>query len=559
MQNYIDVLVEELKKGRDPLTVLAAFVAAWSTVDSSNILSAQIRRRLGLTYMGDIRQAISTLISRISSDPAFGKRAVDILALAIERDWVRNALKEAAWKGVAQQLKKAAEALYNTHRSYSTKIFLEDISKIIESQQVRSMFDYGAPQQAYGYPPQTQQKQVQPQYSQYAQPPYSYPQATQPAYPPQQAQKPVQQTQITQQVKAPIPPPSQRTPPQPSQQFSQPSPSTVQPQPSETKTVEKEALKPGISAEDLKLFKEEISRYLDTLQVRFSQVSDEIKKMRADMSPLLELNKAIQNVSEQLQGLASHIEQLSSKYDELKNLVDVINAQFSKSLEDLRSRIESLSKEIETMKGSIPKEIPKVETHEGVSEEIKETVEELFGLMESEAETPPKPTEFEEMVTAKMEEFYEEKKKVAEAEEIRLPPYVFIVAIGNIGKLKEILSGDEVPGYVHRWSFAIVESGKKSQIFIQALHKEIPNDVLSESLSLGDGVLVVTPIKNIAALNSALDSLSRRMKKCKFVIIDSDSFPKGLKVPPNLKIIVKKIENSDELRELIKSEVFPLF
>ena len=162
------------------------------------------------------------------------------------------------------------------------------------------------------------------------------------------------------------------------------------------------------------------------------------------------------------------------------------------------------------------------------------------------------------MVTAKMEEFYEKKEK-EKVEEVKVPPYVFIVAIGGVGKLKKILSGNEVPGYVHRWSFIIVESGKKSQIFIQALHKEIPSDILGESLSLGDGVLVLTPIKKITALNSALDSLSRRMKKFKFVIIDADSMPKGLKVPPNLKVIVKKIENSDGLKKIIKSEIFPLF
>ena len=118
MREYADFLATKLKESsRKPLDTLAAFVVAWSCVDSTKPLSLSLRRMLGLGYIGSMEEAFSKALALISSDPGFKEKAIEALYIAVDRDWVRKDLLEVAWKNAGKELLQAINELSNFRRS----------------------------------------------------------------------------------------------------------------------------------------------------------------------------------------------------------------------------------------------------------------------------------------------------------------------------------------------------------------------------------------------------------------------------------------------------------
>ena len=139
MREYADFLATKLKESsRKPLDTLAAFVVAWSCVDSTKPLSLSLRRMLGLGYIGSMEEAFSKALALISSDPGFKEKAIEALYIAVDRDWVRKDLLEVAWKNAGKELLQAINELSNFRRSYSINIFKNEIESAISAQQEKT-------------------------------------------------------------------------------------------------------------------------------------------------------------------------------------------------------------------------------------------------------------------------------------------------------------------------------------------------------------------------------------------------------------------------------------
>ena len=139
LRDYIDFLANKLKESRaNPLDALIAFIVAWACTDSTNPFSITLRRMLGLPYVGKIEEAFSMILARVSSDTAFRSKAIEALVLAIERDWVRKDLLEAAWKNAAKELLQAMKDLYEIRKAYAIKMFMQEIERAIIAQEEKT-------------------------------------------------------------------------------------------------------------------------------------------------------------------------------------------------------------------------------------------------------------------------------------------------------------------------------------------------------------------------------------------------------------------------------------
>ena len=139
MREYIDFLVQKLKEHKSsPLEALAAFIIAWACTDSTKSFSLTIRRMIGLPYVGKIEEAFPTVFARMSSDSAFKTKAIEALVLALEREWTRKDLLEAVWKNASKEMHDAIRALYEKHRSYTIKMFLSEVERVMLSQEEKT-------------------------------------------------------------------------------------------------------------------------------------------------------------------------------------------------------------------------------------------------------------------------------------------------------------------------------------------------------------------------------------------------------------------------------------
>ena len=139
MRQYTTILLNALKNEDTPLDVLAAFITAWSAVTKGNMLAIQIRRRLGIKEMKDFTQTFYLFLSRIKTDSSFKSKAANSVLMAIDRAWFRDFLTDIARMGVANEVRRALERLKSFGSSHNLDILYDDVKRIEEAQQIKTI------------------------------------------------------------------------------------------------------------------------------------------------------------------------------------------------------------------------------------------------------------------------------------------------------------------------------------------------------------------------------------------------------------------------------------
>lgn len=165
LKEYADFLARKLKESKGKyLDTVIAFLTSWACTDSTKSFSITIRRMLGLPYVGNIDNAYSQLLPRLSSDTSFRSKALEALVLALERDWVRKDLLEVAWKNAARELLEAMKELYQTRKNYAIKMFMEEIERAIIAQEEKTFETIPPPMSSTEeivLPPQPKEEEIE--------------------------------------------------------------------------------------------------------------------------------------------------------------------------------------------------------------------------------------------------------------------------------------------------------------------------------------------------------------------------------------------------------------
>jgi len=446
LENYIDFLVQKLKENpSNPLDALSAFIVAWACTDSTNPLSITLRRMLGLPYVGNVGEAFNMIFARINSDSAFRGKVIESLILAIEREWIRKNLIEAAWKNASKELHQAIKDLYETRRMYTIKMFLEEVERVIMAKEEKT-FETMPP------PMSVAEKEILP----------------------------------------------------------------APPKEEEVKEIAKVE---EISREEASL--DALLEYFDTLRDSLDKVSNGISLLTNEVKELKEHLHAIK-------------EALTSMPTILQENVEKILM----SIKDALSSLSALRPPPAEEKPAPPAiEEKAVEVPPAKTEEIRiERKEEASSLMEELEKTL---SEEEIPVTQKTVQYY-------------------FLCLGNLNRIGELLTERSVPGYNLRWSLRIQRNDTVYEIILQGLYRDIPEEVFSEVINNGKGLLVAFPIKNVEALQGVITRLITLMPEAQFLILDSDTPVLDLEKITGVKIILYKIGELEDLERLFKDRIVPV-